>query len=450
MDDNWVVVVDDDAITLKNAFNMLSEQNIRVSCVESGKELITFMKNNAPDLILLDVLMPGQDGFETYRKLRELEEEEGRNQTPVIFMTADEESETERIGLEIGAADFIRKPFNKDSLLLRIHNVVIKNKKIETLTEEVSVDKLTGLLNKGAADETMHEVCQEESGIMAFIDLDNFKLINDIYGHDMGDKVLSSFADILRSNTRTEDILCRIGGDEFLAFFRNLLEENVVIGLTKRLNNHLLNKCRELMGEDFDIDIGVSVGCVAVSEQERDYDVLFQTADKALFYVKKNGKHSCQLYSPDECLEFDGKEDLKKELSRITQIVEERGEILDALWVNQEAFTWGYRFMTRFMKRCKGKIIKLLFSVSLPDGEDESILSDAIEHLGLIIQKNLRKSDLMMQDKKNHFFLLLPEVSGDDVDAVINRVMEAWNDDVYHDRIIINHIKEYIDYSMER
>ncbi len=113
------------------------------------------MEKNTPDLILLDVLMPEQDVFETYKKLRELEKREERNQTPVIFLTGDEDSETEKKGFEIGASDFIRKPFNRESLLWRIHNVISKNKKIETLTKEATVDRLTGFLNKAAATEKM-------------------------------------------------------------------------------------------------------------------------------------------------------------------------------------------------------------------------------------------------------------------------------------------------------
>ena len=108
----WIVVVDDEPLSLTNAKNLLREQNMRVSCLRSGKDLLEFMKTHEPDLVLLDILMPDLDGFETYRALRQYEEREGKPQTPVIFVTGEDNSEAERRGLKAGASDFIHKPFH--------------------------------------------------------------------------------------------------------------------------------------------------------------------------------------------------------------------------------------------------------------------------------------------------------------------------------------------------
>ncbi len=116
----WIAVVDDDAIELKNAKNLLDGQDMRVSCLRSGADLLKFMENNNPDLILLDILMPEMDGFETFHLLREYEEENGKNITPVIFLSGDSDNATERRGLKDGAADVIRKPFDRGILISRI------------------------------------------------------------------------------------------------------------------------------------------------------------------------------------------------------------------------------------------------------------------------------------------------------------------------------------------
>ena len=97
--DYWIVVVDDETLSLTTAKNLLGDQNMRVSCLRSGRDLQKFMAKNEPDLILLDVLMPDMDGFATYHALRELEEASGKKQTPVIFLTGSDDSETERRGL---------------------------------------------------------------------------------------------------------------------------------------------------------------------------------------------------------------------------------------------------------------------------------------------------------------------------------------------------------------
>ncbi|MBQ8979358.1 MAG: response regulator [Oscillospiraceae bacterium] len=144
----WVAVVDDDIANLNVAGQILSKNHIRVSAMKSGAALIKFIKENKPDLILLDIVMPQMDGFETLEKLRETERELGLPEVPVVFLTADEESETESRGFEMGVSDFIRKPFYPEVLLKRIENVIEKQEKINKFSEEASTDKLTGFLNK--------------------------------------------------------------------------------------------------------------------------------------------------------------------------------------------------------------------------------------------------------------------------------------------------------------
>ena len=104
----WIAVVDDEPLSLTNAKNLLGEQNMRVSCLRSGRDLMRFMEKNTPDLILLDILMPEMDGFETYHALREFEERTGIAQIPVILLTGESNSETERRGLKAGALAVFR------------------------------------------------------------------------------------------------------------------------------------------------------------------------------------------------------------------------------------------------------------------------------------------------------------------------------------------------------
>ncbi|MCR5651230.1 MAG: response regulator [Lachnospiraceae bacterium] len=148
-----IAVVDDEALSLTNAKNMLESEDMRVSCLRSGSDLMKFVLKNTPDLILLDILMPDMDGFETFDRLREFEDNAGRPHIPVIFLTGENDSETEMKGLKLGASDYIRKPFDRDILIRRIENTINNNKTIETLTEEAKVDKLTGFLNKSRGTE---------------------------------------------------------------------------------------------------------------------------------------------------------------------------------------------------------------------------------------------------------------------------------------------------------
>ena len=438
---DWVAVVDDEAFCLTNARKLLGEANMRVSCLRSGRELLKFLEKKNPDLILLDIVMPEMDGFETYHAVRQYEARTGKKPTPIIFLTGEDNSETERRGLKMGASDFIRKPFNRDILLRRVHNTITNQKTIESLTEKATMDRLTGFLNKASGTTRVRELCKTESGALMILDLDNFKLVNDIYGHDMGDRVLMSFADIMRHNTRSEDVTCRIGGDEFMAFFCNISREEAVASLTARLNEQLLMNAEELMGEDFGLPLGISIGAAFVPEHGRRYEELFQWADHALYKAKCRGKHGYVIYGQYEESEKAGGEDLLREMEHVTKIVEERNEGGGALLLEQESFVMVYHFIRRFIKRYGGKTMKLLFSMKEKNPEKE-VLREAMKSFGESLQKVLRRSDIILRSRSNQFFLMLPELSEADTGTVIGRIFGDWEKKPVHEEVEIKYVME--------
>ncbi|MBR6302328.1 MAG: response regulator [Lachnospiraceae bacterium] len=119
-----IVVVDDDAIILRGADGILSKAGYKVTCLKSGKMLLDYVKKNPVDMLLLDIRMPEMDGFETLQALREWEREDSRDTTPAIFLTANDDGESETRGLSLGAMDFIRKPFVPEVLKLRVSNLL--------------------------------------------------------------------------------------------------------------------------------------------------------------------------------------------------------------------------------------------------------------------------------------------------------------------------------------
>lgn len=140
---DWILVVDDDTANLRMASHILTSENMRVSCLKSGEDVMKYLRQNRPDIILLDVHMPGMDGFETLAAIRENEE---TTDIPVIFLTADDDSDTETRGLKVGAMDFIKKPFVPEILLLRVrHTIKLTrlqtdlSREVEKKTQEVTV-----------------------------------------------------------------------------------------------------------------------------------------------------------------------------------------------------------------------------------------------------------------------------------------------------------------------
>ena len=134
---DWVVVVDDDVANLKMAGLILSRQHMRVTALKSGRALLEYIRNNTPDVILLDVRMPEMDGFETMRLLKQ--EMAPGQEIPVIFLTADDNAESEMKGLNLGAMDFIKKPFVPDVLTARVKHIIQLSRLQKNLAEEVEL-----------------------------------------------------------------------------------------------------------------------------------------------------------------------------------------------------------------------------------------------------------------------------------------------------------------------
>ena len=133
---DWIVVVDDDIENLRMAGRILTPQDMRVSCLRSGESAIDFLAENTPDLVLLDVHMPGIGGFETFEVLRRMH---ASANVPIIFLTADDDRETEAKGLIMGAVDFVRKPFIPDILILRVKTAISLNKLKNELAYQVAL-----------------------------------------------------------------------------------------------------------------------------------------------------------------------------------------------------------------------------------------------------------------------------------------------------------------------
>ncbi len=122
--DERIVVVDDDAIILRNANAVLTGAGYKVTCLKSGRLLLDYAKNNSIDMLLLDIRMPEPDGFETLKLLRKMEKETGHREIPVIFFTANDDCASETEGLSLGAMDFVRKPFVAEVLTLRVRHLL--------------------------------------------------------------------------------------------------------------------------------------------------------------------------------------------------------------------------------------------------------------------------------------------------------------------------------------
>ena len=443
----WIMVVDDDTTNLQMAGHILSKNNMRVTALKSGKAMLEYIDTKGvPDLVLLDIKMPGMDGFESLEKLRELESEKGLGEIPVIFLTAEEDVNIETKGFEVGVADFIRKPFNPDVLLRRIDNVVSTHDEMKSIKEEASVDKLTGFLNKGATGSELSKMCADVSGCLMMIDLDSFKLVNDIYGHEAGDKILIAVAEIIKSVVPEGSKNGRIGGDEFVSFAINVSTEDQVAEISKAFNEKIVARAKEILGEDMNIPLGMSVGAIMVPKYGNDYASLLKLADKSLYKVKKNGKHGYAVYSFDTV----SQEELSsgaQTIGELSEIMGERSVSNNAMQLDMEAFTYVYRYVMRYVSRHGVKACKLLFTLEASEGTSDEDFAESCDEFGNHLRQSLRKSDIITRNRYNQYYAFLTEFREGFIPKVVDQISDTWAKE-NGDKIKISYDSEFISTNM--
>ena len=429
-----ILIVDDEAMMRMVAKRILSEQ-YEILTASSGKEAIQIYEKEKPALILSDILMPEMSGFEMHDKLRSM-----YGDLCIMFMTADESQTTADESQNRGAVGFIRKPFQPNILLRRVEQLLGDSVNAPEADTSNS-DALTGLPTKDGLRELMIKACNEKSGTLMILDIDCFKLVNDIYGHNIGDILLQGFAEIIRANTRFGDIIGRVSNDEFVTFINHVSDEKAISSITSRINNGLVDYAHELMGEAMSIPLGVSVGAVYVPDSPCDYDELFNSADKALYSVKQSGKHGHAVYrnQQDEELDDGG-------LQRFSQMFGEVQPHNGAFLIKPESFDYLYQFLIRYTITYHRTACKLLFTV-VPKSPnlDSNCYAEAITAFGDQISSMLRKSDLIAQVQDNQYLLLLPEITESNADKLIERLMRGWETKGFAATVVVQYEKEMID-----
>ncbi|NLY42600.1 MAG: response regulator [Clostridiaceae bacterium] len=230
-----ILVIDDTEFMLKLISDILKDAGYEVICASGGEEGLLKVRSEKPDLVLLDVVMPGLNGFEVCSILRD---DESNNLMPIIMLTAKDKEEDKLRGLELGADDYITKPFNPRELLSRVRNT------LKRISRNRAANPLTGLQgNIEIQAEINSRIAQNELFAVLYIDLDNFKPYNDVYGFANGDRVIKLTADILQDNVNAfasnKDFIGHIGGDDYVIITTpdkaNKIAEGIIADFDKKI-----------------------------------------------------------------------------------------------------------------------------------------------------------------------------------------------------------------------
>ena len=288
-----LLVVDDQPVNVQVLYQAFAADH-KVLMATSGEQALAVCAAQRPDLVLLDVMMPGMDGHEVCRRLKA---DPATRDTPVIFVTAHSDEAAETLGLELGAVDFISKPINPRIVRARVKTHLTLKAQSDLLRSWAYIDGLTGVYNRRHFDERLasewsraQRTCTPLSVVM--MDVDFFKRYNDRRGHQAGDDCLRRIAAAIKGVIRRPgDIVARYGGEEFVC----LLPETDLPGalnFAERLGDNVREQRIEHPDSPVAPVVSLSLGVSSASEVARtSAEALVRTADEQLYLAKAHGRN---------------------------------------------------------------------------------------------------------------------------------------------------------------
>ncbi len=442
-----ILVVDDDKLNLSAVRKVLSGE-YKVIPVVRGTQVLSYLENEECDMILLDISMPEMDGFELLRKIRTMEN--GKD-IPVIFLTADNDTETETRCFKEGAIDFIVKPFVPTVMQSRIGRALELEElrrgladKLEKKTREVSdirsksyQDVLTGLWNRAYTENAVNEmISQEKKGALFMLDMDNFKAVNDNYGHIAGDETLKVFAGTLKKFAGEGDILCRIGGDEFMIFVKGVTEKSE---LSSRAADIISDFQKKFAALSFEIECSVSIGIAQTPEDGLEFNKLYNSADKALYYVKQNGKNAYHFFS-DKLQKEKSRAGKIVDLKYINSLMSRADDGQGAYFLDIDSFHHVYNFICRFVKRNEKDVQTVLFTVNEENQEiDVTEMELILETLEKAIYTSLRRSDVSTRYSSKQIVVILMDTDEVNGSMVADRILDCFYKMYSHQEVQIDY-----------
>lgn len=294
-----VLIVDDERLNL-NTLNELLKDECKVMVATNGEQGLKAVATGRPDLVLLDITMPGLGGFEVCRRLKDDPLTRG---IPIIFITGLTDAAQETRGLELGAADYITKPFNLAVVRARVRTQLRLKQQSDLLERLAFFDGLTGVANRRAFDECLLREWRRHERLgkslsMVLLDVDHFKAYNDTHGHAEGDACLRAVAAALASRVgRAGDLLARYGGEEFAVVLVDTAEVGALsVAETLRAAVHAQRLPHGGLPGVNHVTVSVGVASVIPSRGQQPEN-LIEAADRALYAVKQAGRNAVRSHA---------------------------------------------------------------------------------------------------------------------------------------------------------
>lgn len=282
-----ILIVDDTKTNIDILLNLLGERYDIVVALD-GESALETLEESSVDLILLDIMMPNIDGYEVCSRLKS---NEMTSDIPVIFLTARDDEDSIERAYEIGAIDYITKPFKPIELLARISTQLRVKELIEHLNFISSYDEMTGIYNRRKFFELSEKKFTQNRNDMyaVMIDIDKFKNINDSYGHPMGDTVIKLITKTISKHLPDDAIFGRLGGEEFCIVCNHSSSGGIIENI--EMIREAVENLEIISDNGESIKFTISEGVAKASQETKKLDELLKNADIALYEAKGLGRN---------------------------------------------------------------------------------------------------------------------------------------------------------------
>lgn len=340
-DKNTMLIVDDLEIN-RDILKEMFQNDFCILLAENGQKCIELVQKYGKQInvLLLDIQMPVMSGYDVlkYRSKDPLFQE-----IPVIIITVNDEVQDQVEVFQLGATDYITKPFIREIVIHRINNVLSSKRRVEEIMREKEslqvrseLDLMTGLYNKVTAERLISSKLahNKKRNALMVIDIDNFKQVNDYLGHLVGDHTIRIIADLISGHFRKTDVVGRIGGDEFVVFMEGLPSDD----MARKKADSLAKMLRYKPNVTMPANVSVSIGLMITQPRPYLFDEVYKGADEALYRAKRNGRGRYEEYGRQDEERYSPKNEMaalifsrNKEICGIVNIMNEDIDVIERL-----------------------------------------------------------------------------------------------------------------------
>lgn len=422
-----ILLVDDVATNLKCAEEILKDQ-YEIVTARSGEQALEILKDDIPDMVMLDINMPGMSGFEVFARMKMTAE---LSSIPVVFLTAETEKEIEEQGRKMGADDFIHKPYDPEEVSSRVERVFQKS--VSKSLKVSPKENMTYLFCKQNPKKlALWANSANTEGYLMLLHFDNFEQIGELFGTEAENKILQKAELFLEEIPGIGNGISHIDSDTYAVYLEDNHDADAARMAIRRIIAGLEFEINESIPEEFEIKIIVSAGIAVKPRDGKNYKTLLNCADKALYFATESGKRKYHFYNTDQKETKEAAEE--RNFINLLQLKRQfEGKDMDSA-NGDESLRMTYHIISKYWENAGEEVQIVFFEV-----EGENIKEEIMHILSEVISGSLRKGDAAIRCGRYQYIAVLLNVSVQNGEMISMRIRKKFEEKTEGEKVSLSY-----------